>query len=262
MSEVLVAVGAHCDDVELNAGGTLARWAGLGGEVHIVMVTNNCSGAIIPEGGEESDKRRLPPGETRRIRHEEQIRAAELIGAQVHFLDYCQRHYWDGQREVSVGFTEKDPPPEITDSPQLLIAFQQSRHYRALGDLLAGLDPALVLTHGVLDTDPEHHAVCSMVWLAFRDRPERFNGVDLRFWTPGSSVPWGIMEPGYDHLEDISEYYGMKLELCRCHASQMTSGRLQMVRKRAEFYGRRLEGATYAEPFNSARNWRSGARQP
>jgi LmbE family N-acetylglucosaminyl deacetylase len=259
MSDVMVAVAAHCDDVELNAGGTVARWAGEGGEVHIVMVTNNCSGAIIPDGGDESGKLRLPPAETMRIRRREQLRAADLIGAEVHFLDYCQRHYWDGEQEVNVGFDEKNPPPEIAGSPQVLIAYQQPRHYRALGDLLGGLDPAVVLTHGPLDVDPEHHAVCSMVWLAFRDSPRRFDGVSLRFWTPGSSIPWGIMEPGYDYLEDISGCYEKKLELCRCHASQMTAARLETVRKRAEFYGRRLEGATHAEPFNTARNWEHGA---
>ena len=265
MPGTLVAVAAHADDAELNAGGTMARWADEGGAVHIVMVTNNCSGSIIPVTsrrfgtcgrlspiGDEGARRRLPPLETMAIRRREQEAAAALIGAEVHYLDYCQRHYWDGEREISEGYGDVPAPPGIAGRPPLLIAFQQAEHVERLADLLVGLKPDLVLTQSVLDLDPEHHAVASMVWQAFQRRSADLAAAPLRFWTPGSSCQDGLLDPGYDCVEDISDYFERKLALCHCHASQMTQFRLDMVRRRAELWGRKL-GVRYAEPFKTAR---------
>ncbi len=252
MGKLLVAIPAHADDVELNAGGTVAKWAAEGGSVHIIMATNNCSGVAIREGGDESQARRLLPQETTAIRHREQEAAAALIGAEVHYLDYSQRHYWDGEREISIGY-EHDAPadPGVAGLPTILIAFQKAKHHRALGELLVSLKPDLVLTHGIYDLDPEHHAVCSLVWAAFRAHQADLADVPLRFWTPGTSCPHGMVDANYDHFEDISDFYEKKLELCHCHVSQMSRVRLEMVRKRAELYGVKM-GVRHAEPFKTA----------
>jgi len=254
MGKTLVAVAAHADDVELNVGGTAAKWAAAGGKIHVVMVTNNCHGLMVPDSGDESAQRRLPPNETTEIRYREQRAAAALIGAEVHFLNYTQRHYWDGQAAVSAGFENAPPPPSVAGLPQLITSYQKPEHFKAMGELIVGLRPDVVFTHGVLDVDPEHHAVCSLVWLAFQDRRSELARVGLRFWTPGSSCMWGVVEPNYDYFEDITDFYEKKLQLCSCHASQMTRKRLDMVKSRAEYYGRHM-GVRYAEPFNTARNW-------
>ncbi|HPD15361.1 MAG TPA: PIG-L family deacetylase [Planctomycetota bacterium] len=259
----LVAVAAHADDAELNAGGALAKWSDQGGAIHILMATDNCSGSIIPPNGDEAAARRLPPAETMAIRRREQEAAAALLGAQVHYLDYPQRHYWDGHRAVSIGYGHVPAPVSATLSatphsatrgpqlPPLIIAFQQPEHVARLADLLAALEPDLVLTQTPLDLDPEHHAVASMVWQAFQRRKADLAHATLRFWTPGSSCQGGLLDPGYDWIEDISEHYERKLALCRCHASQMTALRLDMVARRAAQWGRRI-GVRYAEPFKSA----------
>lgn len=255
----LVAVAAHADDAELNAGGVLARWAAEGGAVQLVMATDNCSGSILPPSGDERAARRLPPLETMAIRRREQEAAAALLGARVHYLDYPQRHYWDGRQAVSIGYANVPAPlssgaesalphPRL---PPLVIAFQQPEHVGRLADLLVGLKPDLVLTQTPLDLDPEHHAVASMVWQAFRQRKADLARAALRFWTPGSSCQDGLLDPGYDRVEDISEHYERKLALCRCHASQMTAVRLDMVARRAALWGRRI-GVRYAEPFKTA----------
>jgi LmbE family N-acetylglucosaminyl deacetylase len=251
MSETLVAVPAHADDAELNAGGAMAKWAAAGGSIHIVMVTNNCSGSMIPPDGSEEAKRRLPPLETTAIRRREQEAAAALLGAKVHYLDYCQRHFWDGEKEISEGYGDIPAPPGIAGHPPILIACQQREHIERLAKLLVELRPGLVLTQSVLDLDPEHHAVAAMVWHAFRRREAELGNVPLRFWTPGSSCQDGLFDPGYGHIEDISEFHERKLELCRCHASQMTQVRLDMVERRAKLWGAGI-GVRYAEPFKTA----------
>ena len=247
----LVAVCAHADDAELNAGGTLAKWAAGGGDVQIVMVTNNCSGNIIPPSGDERAARRLRPAETMAIRRAEQEAAAALIGARVHWLDYCQRHFWDGERQVSEGYRNNPVPPEVADHPPLLIAYREREHIERLADLLVSLHPAVVLTQPVVDLDPEHHAVAAMAWAAFRSHEAELRGVPLRCWAPGSSCPEGIIDPGYDHIEAITGFYERKLELFACHASQATRLRIEMIRRRAAQWGKAI-GVRYAEPFTTA----------
>lgn len=261
VAKTLVAVSAHADDAELNAGGTLAKWAAAGGAVHVVMVTNNCSGSMIPPGGDERAARRLPPDETMAIRRREQEAAAALLGAKVHYLDYPQRHYWDGSQAITISYGAIPHPvpnsaiphsaSRIRQLPPLVIAFQQPEHVARLADLLASLRPDLVLTQTPIDLDPEHHAVASMAWQAFRLGLRALRGATLRFWTPGSSCQDGLLDPGYDHVEDISDHFEAKLALCRCHASQMTRLRLDMVERRAAQWGQRL-GVRYAEPFRTA----------
>lgn len=254
MSQTLVAVCAHADDAELNAGGTLAKSAGQGARIHIVMVTNNCSGFLLPEDGDETKKRRLNPDTTRTIRHQEQEAAAALIGAEVHYLDYPQRHYWDeaADEAVRVAYTHDRPAPEaVTALPILLIACQLEEHIRRLSDLLVSLNPDLIIAQPPVDLDPEHHAVAAMTWSAVKQSRDAIPDTTLRFWTPGSSCIGGLFDPQYDHLEDITDWFDKKLELCAAHRSQMTEFRWNMVKKRAAAWGEQI-GVPYAEPFRTA----------
>ncbi|MCJ7753781.1 MAG: PIG-L family deacetylase, partial [Thermoanaerobaculales bacterium] len=65
-------IGAHPDDAEFGAGGTLARWAAAGCEVSMLVVTDGSKGTW---------DHTLDQSELTRIRHAEQQRAADVIGA-------------------------------------------------------------------------------------------------------------------------------------------------------------------------------------
>ena len=61
MNNSLMAIGAHVDDLELNIGGTLAKYHECGYEIVYVMSTDNISGLWshrMPDGSIEST---LPP---------------------------------------------------------------------------------------------------------------------------------------------------------------------------------------------------------
>ncbi|MFZ4585237.1 MAG: PIG-L deacetylase family protein [Acidimicrobiia bacterium] len=47
--ECVVAFGAHPDDVEINAGGTLAKWRAHGTDLHIVVCTDGSKGTWNPD---------------------------------------------------------------------------------------------------------------------------------------------------------------------------------------------------------------------
>ncbi|MCG3149139.1 MAG: Mycothiol S-conjugate amidase [Verrucomicrobiae bacterium] len=239
---LLVAVSAHADDAELNAGGLMAKWVAGGGQVAIVMTTNNCSGEFL----QGHRLVRHLPAMTTVLRHREQDAAAAILGAKVYHLGWSQRHYWNGRQVVSLEHrARRRPPPGVAAQP-LVIAFRQAAAVKRMRTLLLRLQPARVVTQIPTDLDPEHHATACLVWQALAG-----TRVPLQYWTPGSSCVDGIFDPGYDCLEDISDYFDMKERLCACHASQMTQVRWDMVRSRARLWGRRI-GVRYAEPFKTA----------
>lgn len=67
----LLAVSAHPDDVEFTSGGSLARWAGEGWAIHLVVCTDGSKGSQKPE-----DR----PLSLATIRREEQKKAAKTLG--------------------------------------------------------------------------------------------------------------------------------------------------------------------------------------
>ncbi|MFL6204523.1 MAG: PIG-L deacetylase family protein [Acidimicrobiales bacterium] len=69
--ERALAVFAHPDDPEVACGGTLARWAGLGTEVHLVIACRGEKGSFDPD---------TDPDELAASRAEEVARAAEVLG--------------------------------------------------------------------------------------------------------------------------------------------------------------------------------------
>jgi LmbE family N-acetylglucosaminyl deacetylase len=88
--ERALAVFAHPDDPEVGAGGTLARWASLGAEVHLVIANRGDKGSHDPA---------TDPEALAEHRAEEVARAASVLGlAGVEHLGYP-----DGEIENDVG---------------------------------------------------------------------------------------------------------------------------------------------------------------
>jgi LmbE family N-acetylglucosaminyl deacetylase len=84
-----LALGAHPDDVELQAGGTLAAWAGQGVHVELACFTAGEKGSPDPDAD---------PAELARVRRAEAGAAAAALGAAgVHFLGAV-----DGELEVTM----------------------------------------------------------------------------------------------------------------------------------------------------------------
>jgi LmbE family N-acetylglucosaminyl deacetylase len=78
--ERVLAVYAHPDDPEISAGGTLARWADAGAEVHVVVTTRGDKGTSDPDADLDA---------LARLRVEETAAAAAVLGvAAHHHLDH------------------------------------------------------------------------------------------------------------------------------------------------------------------------------
>ncbi|MFO7549534.1 MAG: PIG-L deacetylase family protein [Acidimicrobiia bacterium] len=185
-----LTIGAHPDDAEFGAGGTLARWAGEGCEVSILVVTDGSKGTWDPH---------LDPVELVRKREAEQRRAAAVLGARGEI--------------VMLGH----PDGEITATMEL-------REQLCLW--IRRLRPDVVLTHDPWKRymlHPDHRvtgisAVDGVV--AARDHlffTHQLTG-GMTKHRPEAILFWAADEP--DHREDITDTFEAKVEALLCHSSQ------------------------------------------
>jgi LmbE family N-acetylglucosaminyl deacetylase len=78
--ERVLAIGAHADDIDFGASGSIAAWARAGAHVEYVVITDGCKGT----SDKETESTQLAA-----TRQKEQREAAEILGAKdVHFLGY------------------------------------------------------------------------------------------------------------------------------------------------------------------------------
>lgn len=82
--ERVLAVYGHPDDAEISSGGTLARWAAQGAEVHLLVCTQGEKGSQDPD---------QDPDELARVRVEECGRACEVLG----FSGHAHLEHLDGE---------------------------------------------------------------------------------------------------------------------------------------------------------------------
>lgn len=83
MHKKILAVFAHPDDEAFGPGGTLARYAAEGAEIHILCATRGEAGEL------HTNARKTKEMKVHHVREQELIKSAEVIGvSKVEFLDY------------------------------------------------------------------------------------------------------------------------------------------------------------------------------
>lgn len=79
----LLAILAHPDDESFGPGGTLAKYAHQGVEVHVCTVTDGAAGSYGGNTAVEGER-----GSLARLRRQELACACEILGVELHTLDY------------------------------------------------------------------------------------------------------------------------------------------------------------------------------
>lgn len=222
----VLAVYAHPDDPEISAGGTLARWADAGAEVHLCITTLGDKGSSDPDAD---------PAVVARIRTEETAAAAEVLGLA---STECLGHH-DGDlpddRELRGELVRRVRAlrPDVVLCPDPTAVFFGDRYFNHRDHRVTGwatLDavaPAAANPHYF----PEHLADGLAV--------HQVQTVYLS----------GTLEP--DCWVDVTGTQERKIEALFCHTSQLVeTGEWfrQFLRERAEAEGRRV-GVRYAESF-------------
>lgn len=121
----LLAVLAHPDDESFGPGGTVARYAAEGVDVHICIATDGAAGSVA-EGFEDAREKLAE------VRAKELETAVNILGGTLHTLDYRDSGY--------IG----DPANEHPD------AFVQADEQEAIGrvvKLIREIQPQIVITH-------------------------------------------------------------------------------------------------------------------
>jgi LmbE family N-acetylglucosaminyl deacetylase len=185
-----LAIGAHPDDIEFGCGGTLAKWAAAGCEIHHLVCTDGSKGSWDPKDDTTELVRR---------RQEEQRRASHALGGrgEVVFLGWP-----DG--ELTTGLRQR---LEICHwiralRPDVVLGHDPWRRYRLHPDHRAA---GFLLTDGVVAARDPHF------FPELRELPHR----------PSAMLLWEADE--VDHVEDVTESVDQKIAALFCHESQLRS---------------------------------------
>jgi len=193
----VLVIAAHPDDADISSGGTIARWARGGRQVHCVLCTSGNRGSDDPE---------MKPERLGEIREAEQRAAAEILGvAGLTFL----RHE-DCELEETLAFRRELAGLIRTLRPDALMTHDPWARYRIHPDHRAvgftTLAAIVIAGNRMYRQGPSPHAV-SQVYLFQTDRPD--------FWV------------------DITETFDLKVQAIRQHRSQTAhSGETMMKRVR------------------------------
>ena len=202
-----LAIGAHPDDIEFGAGGTLAKWAAAGCRVTMLIVTDGSKGTWDPA---------IDPHVLARRRVQEQTAAAAVLGA----TDVRHLEYVDGELEYTMALREVMCRQVRQVRPEVVISHDPWRRYQL---------------------HPDHRATGWAVMdgvIAARDHLF-FPDQGLEAHRPSAVLLWSADES--DHFEDISAQFDIKIEALLCHSSQGTTtmgGAEQADDKRDSFVAR------------------------
>lgn len=160
----ILAIGSHPDDVEYGCGGALLKYVGQGHQVYLFVATR---GQL---GGNED------------IRHEEQIRAADLLGV--------AELFWGGY-----------PDTRIPLNQELITRLEQ---------VIRQIQPNFIFVHYPEDTHQDHRTLSSCTVSATRYIPNVlfYEGPTSQHFLPSVYV-------------DIEQTMEKKISLLQAHRSQV-----------------------------------------
>jgi LmbE family N-acetylglucosaminyl deacetylase len=221
-----LGIYAHPDDPDVSCGGTLARWAKAGCEVHVLLCTDGDKGSSDPS---------VDPAALARQRASESAEAAAVLGlAGQEFLHYPDGELLDDSRfrEQLVAAIRRLQPDVVLCPDPTAVFFGQEyfnhRDHRVVGwAALDAVSPASALPHYFPAAGPAHQV--------------------------GTLLLSGTLEP--DVWIDITDTVELKSAAVACHRSQFPDGEewaRTAVRLGAEDAGKRV-GVRFAEGFRRLR---------
>ena len=204
-AQVLV-ITPHPDDAEFGVAGTVARWVREGRSVVYAVCTNGDKGTDDPQ---------VRPEELARIREEEQLAAARLLGVrEVVFLRYPDQGLEDTpqlRKDIVRVIRRYRPDTVVTDDPYRRYLWH--RDHRIAGR---------VVLDAVFPYARDHLAYPDLLQEGLQ--PHKVREVLL----------WATEDPNY--RSDITDTFDIKLAALRCHKSQVEdfAELEQWLRQRAE----------------------------
>ncbi len=222
----VLAVYAHPDDPDVSAGGTLARWAAAGADIHVCICADGDKGSLDPATD--------PVHLVARRRREVEASGTILGVTEHHWLGFLDGELEDNRelRGRLVALVRAVRPDAVVAPDPTAVYFGSHyvnhRDHRVVGwAVLDAVSPAAANPHYFPEAGPAHHV--ALVYLS------------------------GTLEP--DVLVDISDTIDVKAAAIACHSSQVGDGGEWLrgaVRQRAEDAGRGA-AVRFAEAYRLVR---------
>ena len=222
----VLCIAAHPDDEVLGVGGTLARHAANGDNVHI---------CILSDGVTSRYEETVAADEEIQQRQQRAKRAAETLGATVSLHGF---------------------PDNSFDTVPLLDIVQ------TIEQEIADHNPNIVYTHHYGDLNIDHELTCRATITATRPLPDSDLDRVLAFETLSASE-WSVPSPNNafqpTSFVDISDYLDIKTEALSVYETELREPphprTVDTVQKNAEVWGSKA-GVSAAEPFEVIREVR------
>lgn len=182
----IMVLAPHPDDEVLGCGGSLAWHTHQGAEVTVIYMTSGEAG-----GGNISDQALV-----RKTREQEASSGAAILG--INNLYYLR--FKDGSLEYN------------------------SANIKQLATLIRQLQPDIIYAPHATDTHPDHRCCHALTVSAIARASDRgkwpYGG---QTWEPQLMLGYEILNPlpVYDHVQDITQFMGLKIKALECHRSQL-----------------------------------------
>ena len=187
----ILIIAAHPDDEVLGCGGSMAKWAKKGHEVHVLIMAE---GATSRDKSRDRDSRKQELS----ILAQSANQAADILGVKsVELLNY---------------------PDNRMDSVDMLDVV------KSVEEIIEKLQPEVVVTHHAGDLNIDHQIIHQAVITACRPQPEQTVKRILTFEVP-SATEWNSstyvspFTPNW--FEDISDTLELKIKALEAYESEM-----------------------------------------
>ena len=241
MKHSIMAIGPHCDDVEIEFGAALLKYhREYGYKIIYVESTNNMSGAWMQKDGfpplpEGDYQRKAEPRDEHRVEYsvpwfiempqrkkEAEAAARAFFDTEVIHLDYAQGAYFNGNVEqVVAGYGTECPSCTSAAHPTILSACKDSREVARVRDFILREDPEVIFCLNVVDLNPEHCATAVLVRKAFYQAQKMGYGGSLLFPAPLNPTGFGSWSDRWDTFVDTTGYEDEKRRAIGVHACQI-----------------------------------------
>ena len=212
---VALAIGAHPDDVEFGAGGTLAKWAAAGCIVHHLVLTDGSKGTWNPDADIDL---------LRTTRQAEQRDAAARL-SNTSARPYAGTVTFGGQidGELDSGLAMRGEVARCirTVRPDVVLGHDPWKRYR-------------------LHPDHRHAGLLACEGIVAARDPHFFREQSLPPHRPHTLLLWEADEP--DHVEDVHAFVETKLLALEAHASQFESTMHATTNDQLDGFRRRITG--------------------
>lgn len=218
---VILAIGAHADDIDAHAGGSIAKWIKGGATVYYVVITDGCKGSTDPD---------MPSQTMAATRRQEQSAAAVSMGVkEVRYLGYE-----DGALEITMELKKQLVRIIRELKPDTVITFDPTNIYAADLDFI---------------NHPDHRATGQATLDAIYPLAR-----DCLSFPDAGTAPHAVSHALLINLErhnysvDITPTIEAKNEALRQHTSQFDEAKIANITAIASHLGG-LTGAQYAEGY-------------